>query len=156
MKLLIAFVLGAIVGAYSLRVYDRRSEVPPETSNPPVGDTARDAAVGMKDAVAEKLASWHLTGDDIKADLASSGQVVRSKAQVAGDRIVDARIVTVIKAKFVLDRNLSARDISVESRDGVVKLGGTVPSPALLGHAVMLALDTDGVVRVVSEIGLKP
>jgi len=153
---MLAFVIGIVVGAYSLRIYERRNSVPPVASNPPVGATAREAATGMKEAVSEKLADWHLTPDEIKADLDHSGQVVREKAQVAGERIVDARIVTVIKAKYVLDHNLSARDIAVDSRDGVVTLGGTVPSASLIGRAVMLAIDTDGVSRVVSQITIQP
>ena len=156
MRILIGFVLGVIVGAYSIRVYEGRSSIPPITSNPPVADTTREAATGMSETISEKLADWHLTPDEVKADLSHSGQVVREKAQVAGSRIVDARIVTVIKAKYVLDHYLSARDITVDSHDGIVALGGTVPSAGLLGRAVELALDTDGVSRVVSQITLQP
>jgi hyperosmotically inducible periplasmic protein len=156
MRIIIGFIIGIVVGAYSLRVYERRNAVPPIASNPAVSDTTREAATGMGQAVSEKLADWHLTPDEVKADLSRSGQVVREKAQVAGDRIVDARIVTVIKAKYVLDHNLSARDINVDARDGVVTLGGTVASADLIGRAVMLALETDGVSRVVSQITIQP
>ncbi len=92
----------------------------------------------------------------MKADLARFRRGRAEKAQVAGSRIVDARIVTVIKAKYVLDHDLSARDITVEATDGVVKLGGTAPSADLLGRAVGLALDTEGVRRVVSQITIQP
>jgi osmotically-inducible protein OsmY len=156
MRILIGFVLGVIVGAYSIRVYEGRSSIPPVTTNPPVAVTTSQAATGMGETISEKLADWHLTPDEVKADLSRSGQVVREKAQVAGSRIVDARIITVIKAKYVLDHYLSARDISVEAHDGVVTLGGTVPSVELLGRAVELALDTDGVSRVVSQITIQP
>ncbi len=122
MRILIGFIIGIVVGAYSLRVYEQRNEMPPLSSRPTIGDTTREAATGMQQAVSGKLADWHLTPDEIRADLARSGQVVREKAQVAGDRIVDARIVTVIKAKYVLDHNLSARDITVEASGGVVTL----------------------------------
>src|ERR1700676_917130 len=59
---------------------------------------------------------------------------------------------TIIKAKYVLDHDLSAIDISVDSQDGDVALGGTVSSPELVGKAVVLALDTDGVRGVTSKI----
>jgi osmotically-inducible protein OsmY len=156
MRILIGFILGIVVGAYSLRVYEQRNAVPPVSSHPAIGDTTREAATGMQQAVSEKLADWHLTPDEVRADLSHSGQVVREKAQVAGARIVDARIVTVIKAKYVLDHSLSARDLSVEAQDGVVTLRGTVPSAELVGHAAMLALDTEGVRRVVSQINAQP
>jgi osmotically-inducible protein OsmY len=153
MRILIGFIIGVVVGAYSLRVYEQRNAAAP---NPAISTTTREAATGMGQAVSGKLADWHLTPDEVKADLSRSGQVVREKAQVAGARIVDTRIVAVIKAKYVLDHNLSARDISVEARDGVVTLGGSAPSPALVGRAIMLALDTEGVTRVVSQIGVQP
>jgi osmotically-inducible protein OsmY len=110
----------------------------------------------MGETISEKLADWHLTPDEVKADLARSGQIVREKAQVAGSKMVDARIDAVIKAKYVLDHNLSARDISVNTTDGVVTLSGTVPAADLLGRAIGLALDTEGVSRVVSQITIQP
>src|SRR5580698_8492144 len=85
MRIIIGFILGIVVGAYSLRVYERRNAVPPIAANPAVSDTTREAATGMGQAVSEKLADWHLTPDEVKADLSRSGQVVREKAQVAGD-----------------------------------------------------------------------
>jgi hypothetical protein len=148
MRFLIGLILGVVIGAYGLRFYEQRSMAPA----PSVVDTTRDSAVGVGDAVADKLTSWHLAPDDIRADLARTGEVVRSKTQGAGARIADARIVTVIKAKYVLDHSLSARDISVDSHDGQVALTGTVPSTDLIGRAVALALDTDGVQNVSSRI----
>jgi len=156
MRILLGFILGVLVGAYAIRIYEGRNPASPVAANPPIGATARQAATGMGEAVSAKLADWHLTPDEVRADLARSGQIVRENAHVAGERIVDARIVAVVKAKYVLDHTLSARDISVAAQDGVVTLVGTVPSPSLLGRAVMLALDTDGVTRVVSQITIEP
>jgi hypothetical protein len=152
MRFLLGLILGVILGAYGLRMYEQRSTVPPVMTNPSITDTTRDSAVGVGDAVSEKLAAWHLAPDDIRADLARTGEVVRSKTQGAGARITDARIVTVIKAKFVLDHDLSARDIAVDSKDGLVTLSGTVASTGLIGRAVMLALDTDGVENVTARL----
>ncbi len=156
MKFILGFILGAVVGAYGLRFYEERTAVPPMTSNPSVGDTTRDSVAGVGDAISEKLVQWHLSGDDIRSDLAQGGQVVRAKAAVVGAHISDARIVTVIKAKYVLDHNLSARDITVEAQDGRVSLAGSVPSAGLVGRAIALALDTDGVLNVTSRIVVSP
>ena len=75
---------------------------------------------------------------------------------MAGGSINDARIVAQINAKLVLDADLSARAIDVDCSGGRVTLRGTVPSEALLGRAVALALDTSGVANVASKVSVKP
>jgi osmotically-inducible protein OsmY len=161
---LIFLLLGGILGAVALNLYNQRENQgnttasqnieKPQPDDPSLADKARDTASDVKDAINEKLTEWHLTPDDIKGDLAKTGQVVRTKAQAVGGEISDARIVTVIKAKYVLDHDLSAIDISVDSQNGAVELGGTVASPELIGKAVVLALDTDGVRGVTSKIAV--
>lgn len=161
----IFFLLGAIAGAFGLYVYlqpaplsataaDTGSALSAKARNAAedVGAKTRDTAGRVKDSVSEKLVEWHLTGSDIEADLAKTGQVVRSKAAIAGDRIGDARIVTVIKAKYVLDRDLSAPSIGVDCTDGAVVLNGAVATPELVGRATALALETDGVRLVTSRL----
>jgi gas vesicle protein len=166
---LILLLLGGILGAVALHLYDQReaeqraarsqsteSEPTPQNSpadNPPA--ESKGTIDSIKEAIANKLVEWHLTADDIKNDLAKTGQVVRTKTQAVGEKISDGRIIAVIKAKYVLDRDLSARDISVGSHDGEVDLGGTVASPELIGKAVALALDTDGVHGVTSKISVE-
>jgi uncharacterized membrane protein len=166
---LIFFLLGAIAGAFALYVYQQPAPAAVAAANTgsslsskaraavdDIGAKTRDTASRVKDSMADKLQEWHLTPDDIKADLAKTGQVVRSKTAVVGDRISDARIVAVVKAKFVLDRDLSALDINVDCRDGDVSLRGTVATHDLIGKAVVLALDTDGVHNVVSQLTVRP
>jgi len=159
MKTVFIFILGALAGAYLLHVY--RQPAPSLTAQArtvaeTVGAKTHDTAVSVKDSVSDKLQDWHLTADDIKADLDKTGQVVRSKTAAAGDRIGDARIVTVVKAKYVLDRDLSAHDLKIDCRDGEVLLTGVVATPALIGRATALALETDGVRRVTSLVKVKP
>jgi osmotically-inducible protein OsmY len=59
-----------------------------------------------------------------------------------------------VKAKYILDRDLSACDIHVSVLDGRVTLSGSTGSPDLVGRAVALALDTDGVLGVDSKVGI--
>jgi osmotically-inducible protein OsmY len=162
---LIFLLLGGILGAVALNLYNQRENQsqptnasqpaePSSPADPSLADKARDTASDVKDEINEKLTEWHLTPDDIKDDLAKTGQVVRTKAQAVGGKIADARIVTVIKAKYVMDHDLSAIDISVDSQNGAVELGGTVASPELIGKAIVLALDTDGVSGVTSKISV--
>jgi len=143
------FLIGAVAGGYAMRAYDERDGTSAARS-------AGQAAGNLKNGLDEKLRQWRLAPDDIKSDLSKTGEIVRAKARVAGERISDARILTVIKAKYVLDRDLSARDIEVEVRDGRVVLAGTVPSADLIGKAVALALDTDGVGNVAARLVVLP
>jgi osmotically-inducible protein OsmY len=165
---LISFLLGVIAGAFGLYLYQQpapaavtatsagsslSSKAHATADN--LGARTRATADRMTDSIADKLQDWHLTSDDIKADLAKTGEVVRSKTAGVGDRIGDGRIVAVVKAKFILDRDLSALDINVDCRDGEVSLRGTVATPDFIGKAVVLALDTDGVRNVVSKLTVR-
>ena len=141
------FLLGLGIGGFAVHYYYTRYE-PGET---PV--TAESSST--HDNISDKLARWHLSSDDIKADLAKTGEVVRENTKAAGDHLNDARIVTLIKAKYVLDKDLSALDIHVDSQNGLVTLTGTVVSAAAIGKAVVLALDTSGVHNVTAKLVTK-
>lgn len=170
MRGFIIFLVGVLIGALALSYMKQRSApaprpveaapkpaekpAPPPTGKTSIVDDARDAAISAKDAIAGKLEDWHLTGDDIKRDLSKTGEVVRTNAKSAGGTIATAaskaRVITVIKTKYALDKELSARSIEVAYDNGKVTLQGTVASEALIGKAVALALDTDGVTEVKS------
>jgi hyperosmotically inducible periplasmic protein len=124
-----------------------------------VQDDLRNAAVHAKEAVEDKLDSAHLSGDDIKDELARTGQIVREKAEHAGavvaDAATDARITSTIKAKLIGDPGLSTLSISVSTKDGVVTLSGTASSVENIRKAFNTAMDTDGVHKVVCTIQVK-
>ena len=120
-----------------------------------LADRTREVAVQAKDVVVAKAEEWKLTPDIIKEELGKTGHIIRSRAVAMGERMEDARIVAVIKGKYVVEKNLSAFDISVECRDGAVKLTGSVTSPAQIGQAVALALQTNGVHNVISDLSVK-
>ncbi len=160
--LIICIVLG-VIGLNYMKSHNHTDSPTVESTREKVssdaasfGDKARDAAVSAKDAIAEKLREWHLSGDDIKSDLQKGGEVIRTKARSAGSSIAssaaNAKLVTVIKTKYALDKDLSARAIEVKADQGKVVLAGTVGSEELIGRAVALALDTDGVVEVKSQL----
>ena len=141
--LALGFALGMFVDRYEL-------------SKPAPGLTPATPGSSVRDSFDDKMRQWHLTPGEIDQDLAKSGEVVRTQAATVGARISDARIITEVKAKYVLDSDLSALDIHVSSRDGKVTLEGSASSPLLIGRAVALALDTSGVSDVSSKLVLSP
>jgi osmotically-inducible protein OsmY len=74
--------------------------------------------------------------------------------------VSDARITGQVKAAFALSKRISAYDIGVETKDGVVTLSGQVPSEIDRELAENVAKDTTGVKQVNNELraepGLKP
>lgn len=157
MKALLCLLLGIVIGAVGYHWVAQRSVTPVEkagSDSHPEGalDRARAGAREMGDRIARQLEEWDLDPEEIKRELAQSGRVIRNKARVAGVRIDDARIVAMIKAKYVLDDGLAAAQINVDCRDGHVRLDGQVPSDAAVGRAVALALETSGVVEVNAEL----
>jgi osmotically-inducible protein OsmY len=118
----------------------------------PVGDSSSGQRV---DATVAKTEEGKLTPENIKEELKKTGRVVRSKARVVGEHIDDARIIAVIKGKYVMDKNLSVLAISVACRDGQVTLTGSATSAELIGRAVDLALQTSGVQNVESLLVVK-
>jgi osmotically-inducible protein OsmY len=164
------FLVGAAAGAYALYTFQEKHTAAADTSKPAeagathpatsLSEQARDEAKAAKAAVAAKLAAWHLTPEEISKDLSRTGQVVRTKAEAVGDSIVsatvNARIVTTIKAKYTLDKELSGRAIEVACDNGHVTLSGSTSNPALIAKAVALALDTEGVTQVTAKLAVVP
>ena len=148
----IFFLLGLIVGAIGYRQYERTETGPTPGAAVPAPADDPSPQVAPHESLDQKLRDWRLTPEDIKSDLAKTGQVVREKSAAVASRIDDARVVTVIKAKYVLDTDLSALAIDVACDHGAVTLTGTVKTPELVGRATALALDTHGVHKVVARL----
>jgi osmotically-inducible protein OsmY len=123
------------------------------------GGNISKTASQAQDAVRDKLHDLNLRTDDIKDELARTGQVVREKARAIGakvaDATADARVTAAIKAKLVADPSLSALSISVNTTDGVVTLSGQVKDHEDIKKAMDLALATDGCNKVVSTLQVK-
>ncbi|MEI8314220.1 MAG: BON domain-containing protein [Verrucomicrobiota bacterium] len=150
--LIVGAVLMAVTGWYFVTV-----------RHLPAVQHAQDATVSTlrqtADAIETKLVAWHLTGTDIEAELAKTGKVVRRQMREFGasiaDTTSDARISAQIKGKFALTKELSAKSISVSTTDGRVTLSGIVANSKLIGKAMALALETDGVREVSSTLKVK-
>lgn len=170
MKALFFFAIGVAAGAYGyyyLQEKQPASRAPtsataepttPVATNPSLRERASNDAHAAKQAISDKLAAWHLTPEEIRSDLERTGRVVRTKAHEVGSEIsgktANARIVTLIKGKYALDSELSARSIEVTCDSGVVTLQGNVANPALIAKAVGIALDTEGVTKVDARLSV--
>ncbi len=71
------------------------------------------------------------------------------------EKVDDARVVALVRAALMVNRNLDSSEIEVSSRDGVVKLSGIVLSGAEKDLAKKVAEDCWGVKGVVNELRVK-
>jgi hyperosmotically inducible protein len=124
-------------------------------------ESVRESAATVREKAANVGESLKQTFDpeSIKEELSRTGRVIREKAGKAGDYLADAtanaRTTGAIKTKLVADTGLAAFKINVDTSDGVVTLSGTVSSPEDIAKAMKLAMETDGVYRVVSTLQVK-
>lgn len=148
---LIFLLIGAVIGALSYHLYLKPDATGTgRATTASVVERTKEAATEAKDAIAAKFEAWQLTPADLRRDLATANKIVRHKAKAAGESMSDARIVAVIKGKYAIDSELSALAISIDCTAGRVTLSGAVASLDLIGQAIRLALETDGVTEVES------
>jgi osmotically-inducible protein OsmY len=152
MKAFLGFIIGLVTGILVDRYFIQPS--PPATAQG-VRDGARETVGKVEHGIKDSI-----DVDRLKEELARTGRVIREKSRRAGEAIADvtanARISTAIKAKLVEDPGLRALTINVDTTDGVVTLSGTVSSHDEIARAVALALETDGVHKVISTLQVKP
>jgi len=156
-RFLLALILGLALGAAAVWYFQTGRNNPRVQS---AGNQVETAVKSAGDAIQDKLKVLDLRPQDVKDELAKTGQVVRRTAKNAGqamaDATADARVTAAIKGKLVAHRELSALSISVNTTAGVVTLSGTVPSTEDISKAMLLAMETDGVKEVISTLQVKP
>jgi hyperosmotically inducible protein len=70
--------------------------------------------------------------------------------------LADSWITTQVYAKFFVDRDIKARNLTVHTAGGVVSLSGAVESAAEHDRAMSAAKSVDGVKQVVDKLSLVP
>lgn len=85
----------------------------------------------------------------------TAANTVENKAENLGQTIDDAAITTALKGKYVLDDELKAHDINVDTVNGVVTLTGAAPSQAAIDRATTIAKSVDGVKDVQNQLTVK-
>lgn len=157
MRVLVALLLGLAIGGAAVWFYSNyQGDSRLKAAEEKVGEAAKSA----RETVQDQLRVLDLRSDDIKDELARTGQVVRRKAREAGqviaDATADARTTAAIKTKLVASGDLSALNISVNTTAGVVTLAGSVSSPEHISKAMLLAMETEGVREVISTLQVRP
>lgn len=161
-NLFTALLLGIVLGAAGLWFIEqslvKQARQGAEQKAVAAGAVA-SAAEDMKRSMAAKLEAMELRADQIRAELQQTGKVVRRKAREVGEAAVDAavdtRITAEVKRKLAVDPDLSFFAISVDTTGGHVTLSGTAASPELIGKAILLAMEVEGVRDVASTLQVK-
>jgi osmotically-inducible protein OsmY len=118
------------------------------------GDVATEAQKTEAGKIA-KIDGVAKVENDLKVDRAVDDTLAeRAKKGMrrTGEAIDDAWITTKVKWFFLGDNLLKGSSISVDTKDRVVTLNGTVKTEAGRARAVALANDTDGVTKVVDRL----
>jgi hyperosmotically inducible protein len=149
MKTLLTLILIVAVGFAAYWFFTKEEPLTMKKAQEEMAKGARK----LGDAIEE------IDTDKVKEELARTGKVVREKADRLGEAVkdvsADARVTTAVKAKLVADPDLSALTISANTTDGVVTLSGTVSSHENISKAIRLAMETEGVQKVISTLQVK-
>lgn len=81
--------------------------------------------------------------------------IVRTKDTVVGaptGSTDDDVVKTMVKGKLQADSETAKASFDVEAKNGEVTLKGSADSASLVGRAMALALDTQGVTKVSSDV----
>jgi osmotically-inducible protein OsmY len=89
---------------------------------------------------------------ELKPTANETADRIKTESVKAGGKIEDVWIATKIQSKFVGDRDIRARDISVSSDGGVVTLRGHVLNESAHQLALTIANNTAGVKQVVDQL----
>jgi len=155
-RIFLALLIGIGLGVAGLWYY---SSSHGKATVQSAGSQIEDAAKSAGDSIQQKIHDLNLDPQRIKDELARTGQVVRRKAEQAGqaisDATADARITTAVKARLIASRDLPGLSISVNTTGGVVTLSGAVDSVDQISKAMVLTLESDGVHQVISTLQVR-
>ncbi|WP_063553238.1 BON domain-containing protein [Burkholderia territorii] len=114
--------------------------------------------LGMAIAIAAATACTVVAPNVLAAgdDGAASSSMSSSNHSSTGTKIRDATITTKAKAELVGTSGLSAGDIHVKTRHGVVMLTGSVPDDQQRTQAASVVKQIDGVQDVRNQLTIRP
>jgi osmotically-inducible protein OsmY len=105
--------------------------------------------------VSSRITEWRLGASELQSDLDKGTTIVRTKDSVVGaptGATDDDVIKTMVKGKLQADSQVSNASIDVDAKNGEVTLKGSADKADIVGRAIALALDTQGVTKVSSDV----
>jgi osmotically-inducible protein OsmY len=109
--------------------------------------------------ISTRITEWRLSDSEIQADLDRGVAIVRTKDSVVGaptGNTDDSVVETMVKGKLQADSETGKAMIDVKAKNGEVTLDGSADSAKLVGRAIALALDTQGVSKVTANVKVNP
>tara|TARA_Y100000034_G_scaffold55954_2_gene68598 strand:- start:32393 stop:32935 length:543 start_codon:yes stop_codon:yes gene_type:complete len=107
----------------------------------------------VENSVDKKLAEELVTGIDGVKDVDNQLTIVNENMEDESNwGLVDAKIATVVKTKFLFDSDIHGTDIDVDVENGVVTLSGNVKSDAEEDLVVTTAENVSDVKEVVNKL----
>jgi hyperosmotically inducible protein len=88
--------------------------------------------------------------------LTATGCAVQRGQETVGSYVDDAGITTLVKTRFVENKQVDAASIKVETLNGTVMLSGFAKNGAERNTAEAIARGVKGVVAVRNEIAVRP
>ncbi len=157
-RMIFCFVVGVATGAGGLWYFQQDAgKAQLQHARGQVMTNVQRMATSIKDTVYEVGAE---EVKEVKEQLARTGTVVREKARAAGhsiaDAAADARITAAVKTRLLAAPGLPSMSINVDTTSGLVTLSGKVETQEQVAQAVKLAIEADGVHKVVSTLQLPP
>ena len=106
-------------------------------------------------ATTARMTEWKLNASDIQADLDAKREIVRTKTTTGtpAASMDKSTLKAAVEGRIKADSELAGFKVDVDpGSNGEINLDGEVNNAALVGKAIALALDTDGVNKVKSKI----
>ena len=111
---------------------------------------------GIEAPVSARQPAPSIDTDKARQTGAAIGEKVATGAAQAEQAVGEAALTAKIKSKMALDDTVRARNIDVDTADGVVRLSGVVASNAERQRALDLARQTAGVKSVTDALRVQP
>ncbi len=109
--------------------------------------------------IAASVVAWSLAGGAFaqattqeKPKETTQAAVRTDKAAKTGEAVTDATITTEVKARLMKDKVGRNASIDVDTKDGVVKISGSVPTASDVVRVGRLVETTKGVKSVVNDV----
>ena len=118
--------------------------------------TAKNTGEAVKEGTTEVAEEVGDKTEDVAEEVGDKtedvGEAVANSSKEVGETVEDVIITAAVKMKFANDETVKARNIDVDTSNGIVTLNGTVSSQAEADRAIELAQTVDGVKNVRSNL----